>query len=69
MSSSYPTPSKKFRLQEHGGSIVITIPREVVKRFQLEKGKALDVSRQGSQLIIDLPPDQDIFLLERGAAA
>jgi antitoxin component of MazEF toxin-antitoxin module len=47
--------SKKFKLQEHGGSIVITIPRDVVRQFRLEKGKALDVACHGDKLIIDLP--------------
>ena len=48
--------SKSLKLHHHGGSIMITIPADVVKEFQLPKGSKLAMSydHEDRKLVIDL---------------
>jgi antitoxin component of MazEF toxin-antitoxin module len=43
-------------LHQHGGSIMVIIPADVVRHFQLEKGKRLKMSYEHERLVIDLRP-------------
>jgi antitoxin component of MazEF toxin-antitoxin module len=46
--------SKSLKLHHHGGSIMITIPADVVREFQLSKGSKLEMSYEDRKLVIDL---------------
>jgi hypothetical protein len=50
-----PMFSRRLKLHEHGGSILITIPADVVRKFRLVKGNQLDMTYKDAKLIIDLP--------------
>jgi antitoxin component of MazEF toxin-antitoxin module len=51
--------SKQLSLHQHGGSIMITIPADVVREFQLAKGSKLEMSYHDRKLIIDLDNIQE----------
>jgi antitoxin component of MazEF toxin-antitoxin module len=48
--------SRTLKLHHHGGSIMITIPADVVREFQLSKGRRLEMSYdyEDRKLVIDL---------------
>jgi antitoxin component of MazEF toxin-antitoxin module len=51
--------SKNLSLHQHGGSIMITIPADVVHEFHLAKGNRLQMSYEDRKLVIDLDSTQE----------
>jgi hypothetical protein len=47
---------KRQILHQHGGFIMVVIPADIVRHFQLEKGKRLKMSYEDEKLIISLRP-------------